>query len=77
MHYDEEHDVQIKQMHRAYVEQVDKYALDSDDYMTFLQITDQGEQEEFILQHGRHIEGSMEVDDLAETISVDVEDLGG
>lgn len=77
MHWDEEHDVQIKQVHRAWVEQVDKYALSSEDYVTFLQIRDEGEQEEFILMHGRHIEGNLGVADLQDTISVDVEDLGG
>jgi hypothetical protein len=75
MHYDEEHDVQIRQIHRAFVEQTDKYTFDTDTYMTFLQIKDEGEQEEFILANARWVEGNMEVVDLMETIEVDVEDL--
>lgn len=75
MHADEEHDVQVRQIHRAFVEQTDKYTFDTDTYMTFLQITDEGEREEFILANARWIEGNLEVVDLTETIEVNVEDL--
>jgi hypothetical protein len=75
MHADETHDVRISQLHRATVEQVDNYTLDTEQYMEFLQITDEGEQEEYILMNARWIEGNIEIENLQETIEVNVEDI--
>ncbi len=75
MHADETHAVRISQLHRATVEQIDNYTLDTEQYLEFLQITDEGEQEEYILMNARWIEGAIEIDDLHETIEVNVEDM--
>lgn len=71
----EEHTVRISQLHRATVEQIDNYTLDTEQYLEFLQITDAGEQEEYILMNARWIEGNIEIENLQETIEVNVEDM--
>lgn len=77
MHYDERHEVSVLQQHRAIVEAVTTYTLDSEDYTKFLQIhpDDHFEREEFLLEHGVFLNDETDILDITETIDVTVRDL--
>lgn len=79
MHWDEDHDVVVRQVHRAHVAQVTTYSLDSARYSEFLQIPEAHtfEREEFILAHGTFVAEENDIEELIETFEVTVEDLGG
>lgn len=79
MHWDEDHDVVIRQVHRAHVAQVTTYTLDSERYVEFLQIDedDTFAREEFILMNATFVEEQNEIEELVETMEVTVEDQGG
>ena len=72
MHYDELHPVTVTQTHRAIVESVSTYELDSDRYVEFMQLDehDHGAREEFILDHATYVDESTEIVDITETTDV-------
>lgn len=76
MHWDEDHDVVVSEFHTARIETRSKWALSSEDYVTFLQIdsSDHGARAEFAEQHGSPISGETDVLELIELTELVVDE---